>query len=203
MYLPIDYLGQIAYTQRAVAFADRSHFYRAVCSLTRRPFGKDCTETEWGRSMQLVVEVKAPDANAQIDYHPHKNISASTAEVDFTIFGAAEIRDVLKSKAHCLRAGFSANHFIIKTLNEIRDNYIQRVGLPTYLSQMLGPVGTVPIEFCTLYNEHGGKIGLHLNGNCQQPLQRFIAKHFEWNKLPAVVEIQSNSPKNKIEIRYL
>ncbi|NJN97625.1 MAG: hypothetical protein HC875_27875 [Anaerolineales bacterium] len=72
--------------------------------------------------------------------------------VDLDVFGTKEIRDVLKSRAHCLRAGFPSNHIIIVTLNEIRNHYILKVGLPTYLSQMLGELATAlsrPVS-CTI-----------------------------------------------------
>ena len=127
----------------------------------------------------------------------------SDHEVDFSMFGAREIRDILKSKAHCLQAGFSANHVIIKTLNEIRSHYIHRVGLATYLSQMLGPVANAQLQYCTLYDERGREIELHLNGNRNVPLQRFIAKHFTWNNLPAMIEVQVQSGSNRVEVRYL
>lgn len=124
-------------------------------------------------------------------------------EVDFSIFGTREIRDILKSKAHCLQAGFSANHVIIRTLNQIRSHYIQRVGLATYLSQMLGPVANAQFQHCTLYDERGREIELHLNGNSTAPLQRFITKHFSWDNLPAMVEVQNKSKSNRVEVRYL
>ncbi len=129
--------------------------------------------------------------------------TTSTAEVDYDIFGAREIRDVLKSKIHCLRAGFSANHVIIKTLNEIRDHYIQKVGLATYLSQMLGPLGNIPIQHCTLYGENGRRLELHLNGNTNQSVQRFIAQRFEWHNLPAMVQVRRNPDPSNVEVRYL
>ena len=126
-----------------------------------------------------------------------------SSEVDFSIFGAREIRDILKSKAHCLKAGFSADHFIIKTLDEIRDQYIVRVGLPTYLSQMLGPAGKIPIKDCKLYTANGSQIEVHLNGNFNQPVQRFIVKQFGQKNLPAVVEAIVNSNSRQVEVRYL
>lgn len=128
-------------------------------------------------------------------------------EVDFSVFGAREIRDILKSKAHCLQAGFSANHIIIKTLNQIRSHYIQRVGLATYLSQMLGPMANAQVQHCTLYDERGRLIELHLNGNSTVPLQRFIAKHFAWDKLPAMIEVKEakirSESSQRVEVRYL
>lgn len=132
-----------------------------------------------------------------------KDFTTSTAEVDYTIFGAREIRDVLKSKIHCLRAGFSINHVIIRTLNEIRDHYIQQVGLATYLSQMLGPLGNEPVQHCSLYGENGRRLEIHLNGNIDQPIQRFIAQRFEWHNLPAMVEVHRNPDPSNVEVRYL
>jgi len=126
-------------------------------------------------------------------------------DVDFDILTAKEIRDVLKSKAHCLRAGFSANHMIIQTMNEFRDHYIQRVGLPTYLSQMLGEFGKVQMQYCQLYTELGQQIKIQLNGAHNQPIQRFIARHFSVNELPfrVVVKTQTKSNGERIEERYL
>ena len=91
-----------------------------------------------------------------------------------------------KALGSCLQAGFSANHVIIKTLNQIRSHYIQRVGLATYLSQMLGPMANAQLQYCTLYDERGREIELHLNGNRNVPLQRFIVRNFAWNSLPTM-----------------
>jgi len=129
--------------------------------------------------------------------------STNDQAVDLNIFGAREIRDILKSKVHCLHAGFSANHVIIKTLNQIRDHYIDKVGLATYLSQMLGPVANAQLQHCILYNENGRQIELHLNGNYKEPLQQFIAKHFASNTLPAMVEVRNTPDCNRVEVRYL
>jgi len=123
--------------------------------------------------------------------------------VDFSIFGAKEIRDVLKNKAHCLRAGFPPNHNIITTFDEIRDNYIRRVGLQTYLSQMLGEVATVPMQYCKLYTESCRCIELNLNGSHNQSVQRFIAKQFGKNNLPFKVEVRKDLHSDRVEVRYL
>lgn len=124
-------------------------------------------------------------------------------EVDLGIFGAKEIRDIIKSKAHCLQAGFSSDDIIIKTLDEIRVHYIKKVGLPTYLSQMLGGLGQVQIQHCRLFRENGQQIEMHLNGNYSQPVQRFVAKHFRIDQLPFRVEIYRESNPGQIEVRYL
>jgi len=123
--------------------------------------------------------------------------------VDFSIFGAKEVRDVLKNKAHCLRAGFPPNHIIITTFDEIRDNYILRVGLRTYLSQMLGEVATVPMQYCKLYTGSCRCIELNLNGSHNQPVQRFIAKQFGKDKLPFKVEVRKDPHSDRVEVRYL
>lgn len=135
--------------------------------------------------------------------HNHRpNTTTATPRVDFNIFSVREIRDILKSKAHCLQAGFPPHHIIIKTLNDIRDHYISRVGLPTYLSQMLGECGQVPIQYCTLYGEDNRRLDIHLN-NPDQAVQRFIRKYFQWDKLPFKVEIRKEGHGNRIEVRYL
>ncbi|NJN96644.1 MAG: hypothetical protein HC875_22290 [Anaerolineales bacterium] len=123
--------------------------------------------------------------------------------VDLEVFGAKEIRDVLKSKAHCLRAGFSSNHVIILTLNEIRDHYIMKVGLPTYLSQMLGELATVSIQYCSLYDEAGHRLELKLNPTHHQPLQKFINQQYGAKKLPFRIEGRKDLNSDKIEVRYL
>ena len=124
--------------------------------------------------------------------------SATAEDVDFSIFGAKEVRDVLKNKAHCLRAGFPPDHIIIATFDEIRDQYILRVGLPTYLSQMLGDLATVPVLYCQFYAEDGRPIEFHLNGNHNQPVQRFIAKWFGKDNLQRLEQHQSSSRQRYI-----
>lgn len=132
-----------------------------------------------------------------------KEPAVASLEVDFSVFGAREIRDVLKSKAHCLHAGFSSNHMIIKTLNEIRMAYIRRVGIPTYLNQMLGDVGNVQIQHCKLYGEDNRPIRLQFKGDHDQPAQRYIAKHFRYDRLPFKVETCKDSNLERVEVRYL
>jgi hypothetical protein len=124
-------------------------------------------------------------------------------DLDLDVFGAKEVRDVLKSRAHCLRAGFPIHHIIISTLNEIRNHYILKVGLPTYLSQMLGEVAKAPIQHCLLYDTNDQPIKLDLSHNPKQPLQRFIAHRFQWDELPSRIEVCKESDPEKIEVRYL
>ena len=152
---------------------------------------------------EISAKVTVDHITVQSQGKLRKVTSSKTDEVDFSMFGAREIRDVLKSRAHCLRAGFPPNHIIIKTLNEIRDHYIQRVGLATYLSQMLGSIANVPVQDCTLFGQNGRRIEVLLNGSYNQPLQRFIAKHFRWDNLPTKVEARKESKAGHIEARYL
>ncbi|OGO43559.1 MAG: hypothetical protein A2Z04_03125 [Chloroflexi bacterium RBG_16_57_9] len=123
--------------------------------------------------------------------------------IDFNVFGAKEIRDLLKNKAHCLRAGFPPDHIFIAIFNEIRDCYLRKVGLPTYLSQMLGNLGTARIDQCTLYSEDSRPIRVDLKGGRNQPIQRFIAKQFGWDNLPFMVEIRGEMNSDRVEVRYL
>ena len=129
--------------------------------------------------------------------------AAVKTRVDFDVFGAKEIRDVLKSRAHCLRAGFPPQHVIIATLNEIRDHYILKVGLPTYLSHMLGEMAKAPIQHCTLYDSIDQPLKLDLNYNPTQTLQRFIAQRFQWDELPFRVEVRKAGDPDRVEVRYL
>ena len=132
-----------------------------------------------------------------------KDGSTNNSQVDFGVFGTREIRDVLKSRAHCLQAGFSPDHIIIKTLNEIRDHYLLKVGLPTYLSQMLGALGNTRIEYCTLYKANGQRMNIHLNGNHTQPVQQFIARQFGADNLPTKITMRTMSNPDRVEVRYL
>ena len=132
-----------------------------------------------------------------------RDAAVPNTKLDLDVFGAKEIRDVLKSRAHCLRAGFPANHVIIATLNEIRDHYILKVGLPTYLSQMLGELGKAPIQNAILYDQAEQPIKLDLTNSYNQPLQRFIAKRFHWDNLPFTIAVHKEGDPERVEYRYL
>lgn len=127
----------------------------------------------------------------------------SIGEVDLSVFKARDIRNILKNKAHCLRAGFPVDHMIISTSDEIRDDYLKRVGLATYLSQMLGDLANVPVQDCTFFDESDQQIEVHLNGNGQQPVQRFVARQFGWKDLPFRVDVRRQPDSDRTETRYL
>jgi hypothetical protein len=126
-----------------------------------------------------------------------------TEEVDLSIFRAQEVRNILRSKAHCLRAGFPLDHMIISVFHEILDDYKERVGLATYLSQMLGDLANVPVQDCTFFDESERLIEVDLNGNGQRPVQRFVARQFERENLPFRVDIRRQADSSRIETRYL
>jgi hypothetical protein len=126
-----------------------------------------------------------------------------SVKVDLGVFKAREIRIILKSKAYCLQAGFSSDHAIISTFDEITDDYVKRVGLATYLSQMLGDLANVPVQHCAFFDERDQPIEVHLNGNGQQPVQRFVARQFERKDLPFRVDIRRRPSSNQIDTRYL
>jgi len=126
-----------------------------------------------------------------------------STEVDLSVFKAREIRNILKSKAHCLRAGFPLDHMILSVLDEIRDDYVKRVGLATYLSQMLGDLANVAVRNCAFFDESEQPIEVHLNGNEQQAVQRFVARQFGRKNLPFRVDIRRQPDSSRIETRYL
>jgi hypothetical protein len=107
--------------------------------------------------------------------------------LNFDIFQAPEIRDLLKTKAHLLRAGLSADHVVIETFSQIVAVYRRRVGLETFLSQMLGEIATTPIQDCQLYRASGEPVDTH--GAHGQPVQRFIARGFSDRSLLAGLRV--------------
>ncbi|GIK38461.1 MAG: hypothetical protein BroJett011_22940 [Chloroflexota bacterium] len=118
-----------------------------------------------------------------------------------TKFSASQIRDLLKTRAHCLQAGFPITHPLMGALNKLIGEYIARVGLATYLSEMLGPVAMVSMDKCTLYDHTDRPLELDLK-NYQQPLQHFIKEKFLLDNLPSKVEVKKDSPGQR-EVRYL
>jgi hypothetical protein len=153
--------------------------------------------------MNAALRTVVSDRNCLEESNMTKTSTSINRTIDFGVLTVKEVRDVLKSKAHCLRAGFPADHDIIQTLNEFRDHYAKRVGLPTYLSQMLGEFGKIPVGDCQLYTDSGHQIKLNLNGSHNQPIQRFLAKYFDVETLPFRVEVPHKDQTDKAEVRYL
>jgi len=92
---------------------------------------------------------------------------------------------------------------IISVFGEILDDYVKRVGLPTYLSQMLGDLANIPVQNCAFFDESGQPIGVHLNSNGQQSVQRFVAWQFGRENLLFRVDIRRQPDSSRIETRYL
>lgn len=108
-------------------------------------------------------------------------------QLNIELFTAKDVRDLLKARAHCLAAGFSPDDAIIQTLTEIKNQYLLRVGLPAYISQMLGELATTPTRECRLYTLQGERIATH---GIQQQVQKFINNRFMWDEIPARVETE-------------
>jgi hypothetical protein len=92
---------------------------------------------------------------------------------------------------------------IISVFDEIRDDYVRRVGLVTYLSQMLGDLANIPMQNCAFFDESEQPIEVHLSGNGRQPVQRFVAQQFGRRNLPFRVYIRRLPDSSRIETRYL
>ena len=99
-------------------------------------------------------------------------------------FTCQQIRDLVKAKGHYLMAGMSPQHPTVVNLRQQRDAYIEKVGLPTYLSQMLDDIAQVPIGKCILGWEDGRV--MEFAGQAA-PVQRHIRQYFA-RDLPFVVE---------------
>ena len=80
---------------------------------------------------------------------------------------------------------------------------MERVGLATYLSQMLGHLANVAVQDCAFFDESERLIEVKLNGNGQQPVQRFVARQFGRKNLPFRVDIRRQPDSGRIETRYL
>lgn len=104
------------------------------------------------------------------------------------MFNASEIRDVLKTKAHLLKFGLPARSVEIAALDELILEYRQRVGLATYLSEMLGELATVPVGECQLYWANGERVPI--SGRDDEPVQQFIRRRFlPGQELPFIVRV--------------
>ena len=106
-------------------------------------------------------------------------------------FGAQAIRDVVRCRGRCLDAGFAPDHSLIITLEWIRNLYISRVGLPGYLSQMLGDVAQISMRFCTLCGVEGQSLDGRalMESDQRRRLQYFIRDRFGIGDLPYRVEV--------------
>lgn len=102
--------------------------------------------------------------------------------LNYNVLDTQAIRDILKCKAHLLRAGIPADFAAVEVLTIIIDYYRVKVGTPTYLSEMLGPLADTPIKECALYYANGERIVTPTQSI--RPLQRFLRERFRSDALP-------------------
>lgn len=107
------------------------------------------------------------------------------------------VRDLVKVRGHYLLLGYPPDYPVVVDLRQRRDEYIHQVGLAHYLSQMLGPIATVPLCNCVLGWEDGRV--MEFDQNMQSPVQKFI-RHCFSNDLPCVIEVTLNG---RLEARFL
>lgn len=81
------------------------------------------------------------------------------------------------------------------------DYYVGRVGLPQYLSQMLGDAATAPMARCVLGWPDGRIFAGRLWRRPEQQLQRYIRYECGRLDLPYVVEVHLGG--GHVAVRYL
>lgn len=67
----------------------------------------------------------------------------------------AQVRDLLKTRQHLRRAGFTPSHPAVVAIQEMVGAYRAEVGTPTYLSEMLGPLAVLPVSAARFYGPAG------------------------------------------------
>lgn len=113
--------------------------------------------------------------------------------LNLDLLTTADVRDVLKCRAHLLRVGVPFEYAAVVTLTIIIDHYRHKVGLPKYLSEMLGEMANVPVKDCRLYWQSGERI--ETPAASEQPVLRFL-RRFGGGILPFMVKANE-------EVRYL
>lgn len=104
------------------------------------------------------------------------------ARLNLDLLTTADVRDVLKTRAHLLRVGVPADFVAVETLTIVIEHYRQKVGVKTYLSQMLGEMAETPLAECALYWMNGERVPV--SGDGGQPVQKFIKRRFGGGVLP-------------------
>lgn len=94
--------------------------------------------------------------------------------LNLDLLTTADVRDVLKTRAHLLRVGVPFEYAAVVTLTIIIDHYRHKVGLPKYLSEMLGEMANVPVKDCRLYWQSGERVPV--SGDGGQPVLRFLRR---------------------------
>ena len=105
------------------------------------------------------------------------------------VLDCAEIRPFVKGRGILMRKGYRADAAPVVECSKLIDRYLYHVGLPTYLSQMLGRLATVSMYRCML----GWLDGRILVGRiCEHPrmqAQQFLKYKVGIKDLPYVVEV--------------
>ena len=92
----------------------------------------------------------------------------------FNFEDSDQIRQLLKSRAYCVKMGLRANQTIFATFDKARADYIEQVGVTTYVEQMLGEMADVPAGQCAFYQTHQPHHPLVSVGNHQSPVRQVI-----------------------------
>lgn len=96
------------------------------------------------------------------------------ARLNLDLLTTADVRDCLKARSHLLRCGVPFDFAAVETLTIIIDHYRYKVGLPKYLSEMLGEVANEPVSDCALYWLDGSRIATPAKS--EQPVLRFLRR---------------------------
>ena len=106
-----------------------------------------------------------------------------------------QIRDLLKVKATCLRAGFPLDNPFILALDEVILTHIQQRGVVTYVSEQLGPLWSIPAEECRFWFASGLEIVPPVEWR-DRVTGKYVLARFGWNGLPFKIE-------GRGKVRYL
>jgi hypothetical protein len=107
-------------------------------------------------------------------------------------FTCQQIRDLVKTRGHYLMAGLDPGEAVVVGLTATRDEYLARVGLATYLSQMLDDVATMSMRHCVLGWPDGrvemGNL-LRPRQDRARPVQKYLREKYHQD-LPYAVEVR-------------
>lgn len=104
------------------------------------------------------------------------------SKLDLDALDTPDIRDVLKCRSHLLRVGIPADFAAVKTLTVLIDGYRKRVGLATYLSEMLDGLASAPVGECEIYTMDGLRVVAQGN----EPIQKYL-RRLDWLPFKVVV----------------
>lgn len=113
-----------------------------------------------------------------------------------------QVRRLVISRGTMLDAGYLADDPAIMALTEIREEYRKRVGMSTYLSEMLGPMANCVMWMCQVTYPDGRRIdGWELEEKEQHRRTFSWLRRGSWLDLP--YKIQANLGSEHVVIRYL